>query len=79
MILTFNNNAITQQHNWVIVQDMTKETAAAAGLCCATNDWVSPDDANVIVHSKLISAVESKQITFQCHNLTMFGTFIVTP
>jgi azurin len=95
--LTFSNNAVTQQHNWVLVQDGTKDTVANAGLLAELagidNDWVSPDDANVIVNTKLTSAGESDQITFTApaagtyqfvctfpgHNLTMFGTFEVTP
>lgn len=94
VILTFNNNANTQQHNWVLVQNGTKDTVAAAGLAAGpANNWVAPDDANVIANTKLIAAGESTEVTFAAptagtyqfactfpgHNLTMFGTFEVTP
>ena len=91
--LTFTNNAVTQQHNWVMVRDGTKDTVAAAGLAAGpANNWVASDDANVIANTKLIASGESDQITFTApeagtyqfvctfpsHNLTMFGAFEVT-
>jgi azurin len=94
VVLTFNNKATTQQHNWVLVQNGTKDTVATSGMSAGpASDWVSQDDANVIVHTKLTVAGESDQITFTApaagtyqfvctfpgHNLTMFGTFEVTP
>lgn len=93
VILTFSNNAITQQHNWVLVRDGTKDAVASAGLVAGpAANWVSPDDANVVVNTRLIAPGESDQITFTApeagtyqfmctfpgHNLTMFGTFEVT-
>jgi len=94
VVLTFSNNAATQQHNWVLVQNGTKDAVATAGVSAGpASSWVSPDDANVIAHTKLTAAGESDQITFTTpaagtyqfvctfpgHNLTMFGTFEVTP
>ena len=88
----FANNAVTQQHNWVLVQDGTKDDVATAGLVDPVN-WVGPDDPNVIASVNLISPGESAQVTFTApdagtyqfvctfpgHNATMFGTFEVTP
>ena len=92
--LTFSNNANTQQHNWVLVQDGTKDTVASAGLLAGpASDWVSPDDANVIANTKLANAGETARVqftapaagtyqfvcTFPGHSPSMFGTFEVTP
>ena len=88
----FANNAVTQQHNWVLVQGGTKDDVAVAGLVDPVN-WLSPDDPNVIASVNLISPGESAQVTFTApeagtyefvctfpgHNATMFGTFEVTP
>ncbi len=88
----FTNNAVTQQHNWVLVQDGTKDDVATAGLVDPVN-WIGPDDPNVIASVNLISPGESAQVTFTApeagtyqfvctfpgHNATMFGTFEVTP
>jgi azurin len=93
VVLTLTNNATTQSHNWVLVQNGTKDAVATAGLAYPTNDWVSPTDARVITHTKLIAAGKSDQVTFTVpaagtyqfvctfpgHNLTMFGTFNAIP
>lgn len=94
VVLTLANNAVTQQHNWVLVIDGTKDAVAAAGLTAGQdNNWVSPDDTNVIASTELLAAGESGQVTFTApasgtyefictfpgHNLTMAGTFTVTP
>jgi len=92
--LVFNNNAVTQQHNWVLVQDGTKDQVSTAGLVAGQdNNWVDPNDANVVANAPLLAAGESASVsfvapaagtyqfvcTFPGHNMTMFGTFEVTP
>ena len=90
--LRFTNNAVTQQHNWVMVQDGTKDEVATAGLVDPVN-WLNPDDPNVIASIRLLNPGESVQVTFTApgagayqfvctypgHNATMFGTFEVAP
>ena len=90
--LRFSNNAVTQQHNWVMVQDGTKDEVATAGLVDPVN-WLNPDDPNVIASIRLLNPGESVQVTFTApgagayqfvctypgHNATMFGTFEVAP
>lgn len=93
VVLTLANNAVTQQHNWVLVIDGTTDAVAAGGLTAGQdNHWVSPDDTNVIANTELLAAGESGQVTFTApdagtyqfictfpgHNLTMVGTFTVT-
>lgn len=93
VVLTFNNNAILQQHNWVLVQNGTKDDVAAAGLLAGpANNWVPVGDASVITNTILIAAGEATEITFTApaagtyqfvctfpgHAPTMFGTFEVT-
>lgn len=91
--VTFNNNAVTQQHNWALVQPGTKDDVALAGLTMVDTDWLDPDDTNVIANIGLLDPGESVSVTFTAppagtyqyvctfpgHNLTMFGTFEVTP
>ena len=90
--LRFNNNAVTQQHNWVLVQSGTKDDVAAGGLVDPVN-WLDPNDPNVIASVPLINPGEAAEVmftvpdagnyefvcTFPGHNLTMFGTFEVSP
>jgi cytochrome c oxidase subunit 4 len=90
--LRFTNNAVTQQHNWVMVQDGTKDEVATAGLVDPVN-WLNADDPNVIASVRLLNPGESAQVTFTApaagayqfvctypgHNATMFGTFEVAP
>ena len=90
--LRFSNNAVTQQHNWVMVQDGTKDEVATAGLVDPVN-WLNPGDPNVIASIRLLNPGESVQVTFTApaagayqfvctypgHNATMFGTFEVAP
>ena len=92
VILRFNNNAVTQQHNWVLVQSGTKDDVAAGGVLHPEN-WLNPDDSNVIASVRLLNAGEVGEVTFTApdagnyefvctfpgHNLTMYGTFEVTP
>ena len=91
--VTYSNNAITQQHNWVLVQNGTKDDVALAGVSAPTTDWLQPDDPNVIASIRLLNPGESGQVTFTApaagtyqfvctfpgHNATMHGTFEVTP
>lgn len=92
VILRFNNNAVTQQHNWVLVQSGTKDDVSAAGVTHPEN-WLDPDDPNVIASVRLLNAGEVGEVTFTApdagnyefvctfpgHNLTMFGIFEVSP
>ena len=91
--VTFNNNAITQQHNWVLVQPGTKDDVALAGLTEVDTDWLKPGDPNVIASIRLLDPGESVSVTFTAppagnyqfvctfpgHNPTMYGKFEVTP
>ena len=90
--LRFTNNAVTQQHNWVMVQDGTKDEVATGGLVDPVN-WLNADDPNVVASVRLLNPGESAQVTFTApaagayqfvctypgHNATMFGTFEVAP
>ena len=90
--LRFSNNAVTQQHNWVLVQSGTKDDVAAGGLVDPVN-WLDPNDPNVIASVRLLNPGEVAEVmftapdagnyefvcTFPGHNLTMFGAFEVSP
>ena len=92
--LTYNNVSEALQHNWVLVKNGTKDDVAAAGQFFPTDNWIDPDDPNIIdeAHTKLTDPGKTGQIiftapaagkyqfvcTFPGHNLTMFGEFIVS-
>ena len=93
VVLEFNNNAATQQHNWVLIPTGIMDEIAAAGLAAGpASHWV-PDDDRVIAHTILLGPGESNQVqffapaagtyqftcTFPGHSATMFGTFEVSP
>jgi len=89
----FNNVSSTNQHNWVLVNDGTKDAVAERGLAAGSeNGWLQPGDPDVIASVKLLDPGESGEVrfilppagtyqfvcTFPGHNFTMFGTFVVT-
>ena len=93
VVLTFSNVSIINQHNWVIVQPGTKDDVAGRGTAAGPdNDWVQPDDPDVIANTKLLDAGATGEVTFAAppagtyqfvctfpgHNFTMFGDFEVT-
>jgi len=92
VVLEFNNNAVTQQHNWVLVQNGAKDDIATAAITAATTDWVPVGDDRIIAYSELLNPSETGTIeftapeagtyqflcTFPGHSATMFGTFEVT-
>ncbi len=92
VILAFDNTATTQQHNWVLVENGSKDEIASAGLGAGPgNNWI-PEDARVVASTILLNPGESGQAifvaptagtyqfvcTFPGHSPTMFGTFEVT-
>jgi azurin len=92
--LTFNNTSTTQQHNWVLVPNGTKDDVAAAGLAAGTdNGWLPVGDARVLAATALLATGETGTVeftapaagtyqylcTFPGHNITMFGEFVVSP
>ena len=93
VVLVLDNVSTTNQHNWVVVLDGTKDDVAGRGTAHPTTDWVQPDDPDVIANTKLLDPGENGDAsfaapppgtyqfvcTFPGHNLTMFGDFIVTP
>ncbi|MCH8988722.1 MAG: cytochrome C oxidase subunit IV family protein [Chloroflexi bacterium] len=91
--VTFSNPAARNSHNFVIVQNGTKDAVAADGTAAGPdNNWVPPGDPRVIANTVLIGPGESAKVTFTApapgiyqfvctfpgHNFTMFGDFVVT-
>lgn len=91
VLLTFNNSSVINQHNWVLVENGTKDAVAADGATAgADNAWVPPDDGRVLVQSSLLDQGVTESIeftapaagvyqfvcTFPGHAVTMFGEFI---
>jgi azurin len=94
VVLSFNNVSGINQHNWVVVQDGTKDAVSGRGTAAGPgNDWVQPGDADVVANTIVLGAGETGEVsftapaagtyqfvcTFPGHNFTMFGDFVVTP
>ena len=91
--LVLDNVSTINQHNWVLVQNGTKDDVAVRGTTNPTSGWIQPDDPDVIAKTKLLNAGETGEAgfaapspgtyqfvcTFPGHNATMFGDFVVTP
>ena len=92
--LCLKNVSVINQHNWVLVQDGTKDDIAARGLEAGPdNDWVQPGDPDVVANTGVVKPGEGGEVsftpppagtyqfvcTFPGHNFTMFGDFVVTP
>ena len=91
VVLTFSNGSTLFEHNWVLVQDGTKDAVAAAGITAGVdNDWIPTNDDRVLAHTRLLDPTETEEIkfalepgsyqfvcTFPGHNITMFGDFEV--
>jgi len=91
--LTLSSEAITNAHNWVLIQaDADKTDVAAAGLKAGEdNHFVPPGDPRVIASTAAILGGQTTQVsfttpavgtyTFVCtvpgHDRQMFGKFIV--
>ena len=94
IILVFDNGSGLFQHNWVIVQAGQKDVVAGRGTTAGPgNDWVQPEDPDVIAHTALLDPGEAGEVhftappigtyqfvcTFPGHNFSMFGDFVVNP
>ena len=94
IVLTFSNSSTINEHNWVLVSGGTKDTVAMRGTAAGPGqDWLQPDDPDVVAHTKLLSPGEKGEVrfaappagtyefvcTFPGHNLSMFGDFVVVP
>ena len=92
VVLVFDNAAETKQHNWVLVKAGTKDDVAARGAAFPVDNYVDPDDSDIIAHTNLLDPGEKGEVrftapspgtyqfvcTFPLHNDTMFGDFEVT-
>jgi len=94
VVLVFTNASSINQHNWVLVSGGTKDAVASRGTTAGPGqDWLQPDDPDVIAHTKLLFPGENGEVrftappagayqfvcTFPGHNATMFGDFVVVP
>ena len=93
VVLTLDNSSTIFQHNWVVVQNGTKDGVVAGGASAGpTNDYVPTGDDRVVANTRLLNPGETGEVrftappagtyqfvcTFPGHNFTMFGDFIVT-
>ncbi|HEY9280733.1 MAG TPA: azurin [Eoetvoesiella sp.] len=69
-------------HNWVLTKESDMQGAATDGMGAGLpNDYVKPDDARVIAHTKVIGGGESTSVTFDVsklaagENYTFFCSF----
>ena len=93
VVLCFKNVSNTRPHNWVLVKAGTKDEVASRGFRGGPdNDYVMPEDSDVIAHTKLVDAGGLGEVRFTVpptatyqfvctvpgHAVSMFGTFMVT-
>ena len=82
------------QHNWVLVQNGTKDGVATDGTAAGPGAaWVAEGDDRVLAKSGLLDPGTTEEVnftvpaagtyqfvcTFPGHNFTMFGDFVATP
>ena len=92
-VLCFINVSSVNQHNWVLVNDGTKDEVAMRGLEAGPeNGWLQPGDPDVIANVKLLDPGEMGEVrfaappagtyqfvcTFPGHNFTMSGDFVAS-
>lgn len=57
-------------HNWVLTKAADKQGVATEGMTAGlAKDYVKPDDARVIAHTKVIGGGESDSVTFDVSKL----------
>lgn len=57
-------------HNWVLTKTADMNAAATEGVAAGlANDYVKPDDARVIAHTKMIGGGEATSVTFDVSKL----------
>ncbi len=93
--VVFHNNSrlSDMDHNWILVQSGAEQTSAAAGIAAGKEqDFVSPNDPNVIAFTKLAGRGKSSSVEFVApppgrypyfcgfpgHQMVMKGTLVVT-
>ena len=68
VILCLNNVSVINQHNWVLVQDGTKDDVAARGLEAGPdNDWVQPGDPDVVANTGVLKPGEGRHLPVCLH------------
>jgi azurin len=68
--------AVAMGHNWVLTKTGDYEATAMDGQAAgADNDYVKPDDARVIAHTKIIGGGEETTISFDASMLEPGGDY----
>lgn len=63
-------------HNWVLTKTADMQGVANDGMAAGLDkDYVKPDDARVIAHTKVIGAGESASVTFAVSKLDAAGDY----
>jgi azurin len=92
--VVFKNTSTINQHNWVLVQNGTKDAVSSDGTAAGPGAaWIPQGDDRVLAKSGLLDPGATEEInftvpaagtyqfvcTFPGHNFTMFGDFVATP
>lgn len=65
VVLTFNNVAINNQHNWVLVRAEDKAGVVTDGVGAGpANDWIKADDPRVIANTILLNPGDTAEVRF---------------
>ena len=77
--VTFTNNSVAQQHNWVLVTagDTVADAVSAEGLSAgAENDYLPSDRSNILAATSVLDGGDSETVTFTANPGTY--TFVCT-
>jgi azurin len=63
-------------HNWVLAKTSDLQGVATGGMSAGLDkDYIKPDDARVIAHTKVIGAGETTSVTFAVSKLAADGDY----
>ena len=63
--LNFKNNSTALTHNWVLIKPGANDTVGNDGMAAGeANNYIKPNDPNVIAHTNLVKPGQTATITF---------------
>ena len=64
-------------HNWVLTKEADKQGVVTDGMAAGLDkDYVKPDDARVIAHTKVVGGGESDSVTFDTSKLAANENYV---
>jgi azurin len=67
--------AAAMGHNWVLTKTSDVDAVAKDGMSAPKTDYVNPNDARVIAHTKIVGGGETTSVTFPTSKLKKGGDY----